>query len=249
MSVTALIDADVLLHRAASAAIKEFEWEPGEFTTRASLKDAIGAFEVQVEEIEEAVGFSNAIFALSDPTSVYFRHALWPDYKGSRVNKRKPLGFKALRGWLTDTRRCLWKKGLEGDDVLGILATHPTMIEGNKIVVSIDKDLRTVPCRLFDGKEEYPVTEREANYNHMMQTLTGDSTDCYPGLPGAGPKKAEKILGYTAKDNWWWFMVRAFEERGLTEEDALIQARLARILRAEDYDLTKKRVKLWEPPK
>lgn len=32
---------------------------------------------------------------------------------------------------------------------------------------------------------------------------------------------------------------------GMTKEDALLNARMARILRAEDYDFKKKEVKLW----
>jgi len=41
--------------------------------------------------------------------------------------------------------------------------------------------------------------------------------------------------------------VAAFESRGLTEEDALIQARVARILRADDYDFKESQPILWSP--
>ena len=40
-------------------------------------------------------------------------------------------------------------------------------------------------------------------------------------------------------------VVEAYEKAGLTEDDALVTARLARILRAEDYDGVN--IKLWEP--
>jgi DNA polymerase-1 len=43
-------------------------------------------------------------------------------------------------------------------------------------------------------------------------------------------------------------VVAAFESKGLTEEDALVQARVARICRASDYDFKTKEVKLWNPP-
>jgi hypothetical protein len=46
--------------------------------------------------------------------------------------------------------------------------------------------------------------------------------------------------GYT-----WDTVVEAYEKAGLTEDDALVTARLARILRAEDYDGVN--IKLWEP--
>ena len=38
-----------------------------------------------------------------------------------------------------------------------------------------------------------------------------------------------------------------FVEKGLTEADALVNARLARILTADDYDFDKKQPKLWSP--
>jgi DNA polymerase I len=38
-------------------------------------------------------------------------------------------------------------------------------------------------------------------------------------------------------------------KEGLTEDDALLQARLARILRADEYDFKAKRPILWEPTK
>ena len=43
--------------------------------------------------------------------------------------------------------------------------------------------------------EMLSVTEQEADKNFLMQCLTGDSTDGYPGVPGIGPKKTEALLG------------------------------------------------------
>ena len=82
-----------------------------------------------------------------------------------------------------------------------------------------------------------------------MQVLTGDATDGYPGLPGLGPVGAEKVLlGRDLLDELkcWEAIVAAYVKKGLTEADALVQARMARILRAEDYSAYKG-VKLWEP--
>ena len=43
----------------------------------------------------------------------------------------------------------------------------------------------------------------------------------------------------------WKLVKNSYEKMGYTEEDALRNARMARILRAEDYDFKKKEVKLW----
>ena len=68
----------------------------------------------------------------------------------------------------------------------------------------------------------------------LIQTLAGDSTDGYSGAPGFGIKTSQKFFvehGYT-----WNSVVKAFKQKGLTEEDALRNARLAKILTADDYD-------------
>jgi DNA polymerase-1 len=100
------------------------------------------------------------------------------------------------------------------------------------------------------------ITEIEADAYHMEQTLTGDAVDGYKGCPGVGPANAARIIGYALvgtpeeKQRWtmWAGVLRAFEAKKLTLEDALVQARVARICRHTDYDYQRKEVKLWEPP-
>ena len=50
--------------------------------------------------------------------------------------------------------------------------------------------------------------------------------------------------GYT-----WDTVVGAFEKAGQTEEDALVNARLAYILQHKDYDNDTKKINLWKPSK
>ena len=45
----------------------------------------------------------------------------------------------------------------------------------------------------------------------------------------------------------WKTVVKTFEEKDMTEEDALVNARLARILTVDDYDSEKKEPILWTP--
>ena len=72
------------------------------------------------------------------------------------------------------------------------------------------------------------VTEEDANYNHLLQALTGDAVDGYSGCPGIGIKRASRLLDADAS---WDSVIAAYDKAGLTEEDALVQARVARILR------------------
>ena len=78
-----------------------------------------------------------------------------------------------------------------------------------------------------------------------LQTMAGDNTDGYSGVPGVGVKKAEKI--FSEKGYTWKAVVETFEEKDMTEEDALVNARLARILTTDDYDHDKREPILWQP--
>jgi DNA polymerase-1 len=75
--------------------------------------------------------------------------------------------------------------------------------------------------------------------------MAGDQTDGYSGVPGIGVKRATELLeseGYK-----WSTVVKAFKEKGLSEEVALMNARLAKILQCTDYDITTGQPILWTP--
>jgi DNA polymerase-1 len=78
----------------------------------------------------------------------------------------------------------------------------------------------------------------------MIQTLTGDRVDGYPGCPGMGPQRAAKLL-LDAKTpaEAWERVLKAYEKAGQTAEVALVQARIAKILLHNDWD--GKTVRLW----
>lgn len=138
---------------------------------------------------------------------------------------------------------------LEADDVMGILMTK---YPGKYILASIDKDLKQIPGQHYNwDKDEFKeVSLDEGNLFFYTQVLTGDPTDGYSGCPNIGPKRASKILEIVGDDDeevMWEAIVRTYEDRGLTEKDALVQARVARILRASDYNFKGKYIKLWTP--
>ena len=81
----------------------------------------------------------------------------------------------------------------------------------------------------------------------MLQTLTGDPTDGYPGCKGVGPVGATKALqGHP--EGHWGAIVALYEKQGLTEADALLNARMAYMLRAHNYDFNTKEITHWTPP-
>jgi DNA polymerase-1 len=52
-----------------------------------------------------------------------------------------------------------------------------------------------------------------------------------------------------AADSLWEIVVSYYEAKGLTEEDALVQARVASICRYTNFNYQSKEVILWQPPK
>lgn len=246
---TLLIDGDTAAYKAALAVEKVIEWpETGMVTKHADTDEAIAGFEAYVRDMRETYDAKDVKIALTGP--INFRKEILPTYKSKRGEK--PMALAAVRRHAVENMGAVIKDGIEADDVLGIWATHPKLIPGPKIVLSVDKDLRSVPCRLTtgDGKVE-EITVAEADRWHMQQTLTGDSTDGYSGCPKVGPKTAERILNETGIDfdlTWWGAVLKAYEKAGLTPEDALVQARVARILRYTDYNFKNKEPILWTPP-
>lgn len=256
---TLLIDADVVAYQASAALEKALEWEPGHWTWDVNFHEVCAACDRAVEKLMDELGGDKAVLCLTDPKH-NFRLDVLPTYKTHRKTVRKPLVLLAVKQWMIDEREGVMRPGLEGDDVMGILATRKTKDE--QIIVSIDKDMKTIPCnyvrtiatkdaegiQLVGAFEVQEITEQYADWRHLMQTLMGDVTDGYKGCPSIGEKRANDILDLTSTiaENWQ-AVVEAYASKGLGEEEALVQARVARILRASDYDFKKKEVKLWTP--
>lgn len=249
-----LIDGDILAYMFASASEQNIDWGDGVVTCSANLDTAKQNLDEHITGLLTDLKAKEYVIALSDP-DVNFRKAIYPAYKSHRKDVRQPIIRRALEDHLVEQHHAKRKPTLEGDDVLGIMATNPKLYPGyEKIIVSDDKDMKTVPCKLYRLGKLAAYPPPHADYWHLFQTLTGDTTDGYPGLPNVGPKKAEAILNDDVADPhdtttlWRWNrVVAAYVKRGLTEADALVQARCARILRHEDYDYKRKAPRLWTP--
>jgi DNA polymerase-1 len=210
-----------------------------------------------VAKWEKALKAKWTYLCLGSSREKSFRRAINPTYKAHRGKIPRPQLRHSLATWVLENFKTIKWDTLEGDDVLGIMSTGPLLKKhGTPIIVSADKDMLQIPGLLWNPRHtERGVQEidaRRADYAFYKQVLMGDSTDGYTGIPGCGPKRAEKILS-EAKDGepcqFWQAIIAAYKKAGLDEEFALMQARMARILRWEDYDYENKEVRLWEPPK
>jgi len=234
-----LIDADFIVYKCCAACETEIDYGEDVIFVTSNFSDAYNAVKKEVEKIKSAFGgFASPILFFSD--SKNFRKKIYPDYKGHR-NRKKPCGYKRVIRNLRIEYDVIVMPELEADDAMGIYATqHP----GN-VVVSPDKDMKQIAGKLYDLETSKDITAEEGARWHLIQTLAGDQTDGYSGVPGIGVKRAETLFnkeGYS-----WSTVVKAFEDKGLTETDALTNARLARILTIDDYDTKRQEPKLWTP--
>ena len=237
----AYIDAEVYLYPAIVTAQYEVEFQPDMWTYICNHSDAKTAFDKDVAKVKDVLPDADVVLVFGDSTN--FRYAVYPEYKSNRRSTRRPAGYGALRQWAMDTWESEKLPGIEGDDCLGLMA------RGGDVIVSRDKDLKTIPgLHLRDGELE-EISEDQANRTFYAQVLTGDATDGYPGCPGCGPVGAAKVLaGCKTELEMWLAVLEAYQKAGKTREFALQMARCARILRPGEYDRQRKQAVLWNPP-
>lgn len=240
---TLLVDADIMCFQCAAVNEVTFQWDEEVSSTVIERDEAIDCLEQFIRNLKRDTGVKDLLFCFS--SSPNWRHEVLPTYKSNR-KKEKPSLFYVLQDYVSENYPTKIKPNLEADDVMGILAT---MKPGQYIIASLDKDLFQIPGRHYNWRkrEMTDVSLEEADWHFYMQVLTGDPTDGYYGCPGVGPKTAERILA-EAGANPWPAIVEQYRMKGLTEDDALVQARVARILRRSDYDFKAKMPKLWVPP-
>jgi len=243
--MTLLIDADWLIYSSCCACETDFRADDGSHLLHSTEKDCMDLVDLRIEGYKKlANDDSGVIMCFTQyPT---FRHGIYQDYKANRVGKRHPL---ALRDVIQITKECYHSvafNGLEGDDVMGLLATNGQ--HDNPIIVSPDKDMRGVPCTLLANDDLELITRKKADRHWMQQVLSGDHTDNIEGLVGVGPKTAEKMLeGATTVEEMWDKVVKSYEKKNKTYADAIMTAQLTRILRDEEYNYTTGEVQLWQP--
>ena len=160
---------------------------------------------------EEKPDYLAVAFDRPEPT---FRHEMYAAYKGNR--SEAPEEFKEQVPVLKDLLAVmnipvLSASGFEADDIMGTLAKKSSENGVPAVIVSGDRDLlqtvtdlvTVVIPKTYAGKTTYerytPAQVKEAfgvtpESFIELKALMGDSSDNVPGLPGVGPKTAEKIL-------------------------------------------------------
>jgi DNA polymerase-1 len=257
---TLLLDADLLAYRASSANQRSYDWNGDGQKSIAADEEAARRFaEEAIVKYADDLRADDVIICLSDDFNSFRKDRVDPTYKAARGSVDRPVHLYDIKEWMAETYDTVRWTALEADDVMGILATDPNRTD-ERIIVSADKDLMTVPARLhrpavyhWDGRlirkaMTIDITELEAIRFHFWQTIVGDTTDGYPGAFRVGDKSlyAEAVVEAESEEEAWGIVLEAFASVGQSEDDAVRQARLARILQFTDWDGRSPR--LWLPP-
>lgn len=249
---TLIVDADGVAFKAAVATQTTYHWDDDTISTVGNVDEARNVFDHLIKTYIDAADAPdvNVLLCFSCPTRRYFRHDLLPSYKANRKGGVAPLALGPLRQWAEGAYPSRVKPNLEADDLLGIFATHPTLIPGRKIMVTNDKDLDQIPgLHLRSNAVEagvYKTLPDFAEYSLWSQVLIGDAVDNYKGCPGVGPKIAAKVLaGLKGEDQYVKAVWAEYARKGRTLDDMIQQVNVARILTSDTYDFKRKEPKLW----
>ncbi len=245
-----LIDTDFLAYKSAQACEEGIDFGNDVIVAQSNFSNVLKIFERELKKVMTAMDDSEVILYFSSPRN--FRKEIFDGYKGHR-NRRKPLGYKRLVNHCQANYRTVLREGLEADDALGIDATGSCLDnitslfpDEEFIIVSPDKDMRQIPGILWNMSDDVEeITKEDGDRWHLMQTLAGDPTDGYPGAPGIGLKRAADLLDKA--ESPWDAVCKAFKDKGLSDEEALMNARLAKILQHENYDYDRQQPILWSP--
>ena len=226
------IDADYLIFEVAEGKYtqeNEFVNEEDGEEAVADLAPYVLRFEQLVDDLVDDVAVEliasykikkKVKIIFSDPNG-NFRYDIYPEYKEHRKGERSDT-FYRLREYLHN--KYGYMEGFEADDVVAYYVR-----EKGYIGCSMDKDLlKGVGGIWFDvyhtRRHIVETSDLEARNFTLLQTLMGDPTDNIKGIPRIGEKTAIKLLDEFGWD--WKGVVAAYESKGLTEEDAILNRRL-----------------------
>ena len=225
-----LVDADIIAYRAAFSARDEPEKQ-----AREKVDEICNDIMCECHFPEEYVLGENTWFYLTGSGNFRNDLATIKVYKGQRPPK--PEHLPATRDQLVERWGAEIVEGQEADDAIGIKATD---LKGDCVIASVDKDLLMIPGTHYNFvKQEWTkVDQEQGDYFFYKQLLTGDQVDNIQGVPGIGPKKAEKAYqGCTTVQEMYQKALEMYNG----DADALLEN--ARLLWLRRYE-----GEMWEPP-
>ena len=195
-----LIDGSAYLHRAYHA-IRELATSEGRPTNA-----TFGFTRIILKLIKEKKpDYAAVFFDVKGPT---FRHKIYDDYKANRPPMPEEMAVQ-----IPDIKRVIQalgipiieKQGFEADDLIGTYARMGEEAGFKPVMVTGDKDfmqLVTEISVIWDPMKDVIIDTAAIHEKHGIAPnqvvefmgLCGDTADNIPGVPGVGPKTAQKLL-------------------------------------------------------
>jgi DNA polymerase-1 len=155
------------------------------------------------------VGVTPTHFAvIFDYSSKTFRNEMYDQYKANR--SAPPEDLVPQFGLIRHATRafnlpCVEMQGFEADDLIATYAFEAEKLGADVTIISSDKDLMqliTPNVHMYDAMKDKQIGIPEViekwgvTPDKMidLQSMTGDSVDNIPGIPGIGPKTAAQLL-------------------------------------------------------
>lgn len=177
-------------------------------------------------------------------------------YKGNRLLMEKPVHYQGLRRYLQNRWGALVINGWEADDEVAMQAARHDYDPEEVMIVSQDKDLRTVQGLLFNyRKNTYELlTPRQALVNFYRQILVGDQTDNIMGCYRTGEAAAKRLINEDMAEDEMYATVLAEFEKSMARKGCPYTDRTPASLALEFgqllhmYRSPQETKTLWQPP-
>lgn len=196
---TALIDGDIVTYSVGFAANKD------------PVENALHSVKIMLRRILDATEADSYRIFLTGEGNYREKLAKTKPYKGNRSGD-KPVHYEAIHEYLIKTWDAEVIDGMEADDAMGIAQTESP---DTTIICTTDKDLNMISGQHYNWRKEevYTVKQPEADLFFMKQLLTGDPVDNIQGIPGIGPKKADRIIAEADNmSDLYWLILEAYAE-------------------------------------
>jgi hypothetical protein len=189
--------------RALDAQLEDGERiEMDHLVTEEPLVNALGSTKRTLLSIEHALRVDHGLhfdrmdLYLTGHTNYRDVYARIRPYKGNRTKIARPVHYEAIRAYMRNRWNAEVVEGIEADDAVATLA-HLYEYDPERIcIVSPDKDLTTVPGRLYNFRKRKMaiISPEQARLNFYRQMLTGDTTDNVLGCYKTGAKSAAVLV-------------------------------------------------------
>lgn len=233
-------DIESYIYKAFEATKVLIQVEPLLFASGYNFNLGIDYLEKERDRLLVETCSSEILSVVGDPNN-NFRKNIYPLYKANRKPKEEAL--VRFKQEVCKRFDCLWLLNLEGDDTCRIVYEDDVNYPSNKVIVSIDKDFSTVPCKLYRDNNKEPIItidKEMAEYNLMYQVLIGDTCDNYKGIKNFGEAKASDFL---KTKKCWKDIEELYKSKG--QDDYYINRNCAEIVGLDRYNFKTGEVKLY----